>query len=122
MVEYITPNFPVKVLAYCSIIVTPVVTVTLVSMNFSLGSVYANFIEKNPIRIASSQGATMTFLVSVVYLVLLLALYYFPATMLFTADMRKVPINWTMLQIIVSVIVIPSVLITAASHYLGIRS
>lgn len=122
VVGYVVPKFPVKVLAYCSIIVTPIVTVTLVSMNFGLGSAYANFIEKNPIRIASSQGATMTFLLSVVYLVYLLAVYFFPATMLFNAEMTFTPINWYMLQIVLGVIIVPSVLIIGASHYVGIRS
>ncbi|MCK9407532.1 MAG: hypothetical protein M0R68_00185 [Bacteroidetes bacterium] len=122
IVEYIVPKYQVKILAYCSMIITPIVTVTLVSLNFGLGSVYANFIEKNPIRIASSQGATMTFLLSVVYLVLLLAVYYFPATMLFSADMKRQPINWSMLQIVVGVILIPSAFISVAAHIVGIRS
>jgi ABC-2 type transport system permease protein len=118
----IVPKYPVKVLAYFSMIVTPIVTVTLVSMNVGLGSVYANFIEKNPIRIASSQGATMTFLLSVVYLVLLLAVYYFPATMLINAEMRNERINWTMLRIVFAAILIPSAAIIAAAHYAGLRS
>ncbi|MFZ4619859.1 MAG: putative ABC transporter permease subunit [Bacteroidota bacterium] len=122
LVTYIEPSEPVKLLAYFSMIVTPIITVTLVSLNFGLGSVYSNFIEKNPIRIASSQGATMTFLLSVVYLVLLLAVYYFPATMLFTADVKELQPDWRMLKIVFAAVVIPSVLIIAASHAAGIRS
>lgn len=122
MVEYVVPQFPVKVLAYCSIVVTPIVTITLVSLNFGLGSAYANFIEKNPIRIASSQGATMTFLLSVVYLVMLMAVYYFPATMLFTAELKQEPVNWTMVQIVFGAVLIPSAVISVAAHVAGIRS
>jgi len=122
LVEYDTPQFPVKVMAYFSIITTPIITVTLVSLNFGLGSIYSNFIEKNPIRIASSQGATMTFLLSVVYLVVLLALYYFPATMLFNAELKNLPISWSQLQIIFAAILIPSAVISFCSHYFGIRS
>ncbi|MFA6457238.1 MAG: hypothetical protein WCW40_10495 [Bacteroidota bacterium] len=122
LVEYVVPQYPVKVMAYFSIIVTPIVTMTLVSLNFGLGSIYSNFIEKNPIRIASSQGATMTFLLSVVYLVFLLALYYFPATMLFNAEMKNLPIVWSQLQIVFAAILIPSVAISIGSHYFGIRS
>ena len=83
---------------------------------------YSNFIEKNPIRIASSQGATMTFLLSVVYLVLLLAAYYFPATMLFTAEMKDLQPDWNMLKIVFLAIVAPSLAIIAVSHAIGIRS
>lgn len=122
LVEYILPQYPVKVLAWTSIIVTPIVTVTLVSLNYGLGSVYANFIEKNPIRIASSQGATMTFLLSLVYLILLLAVYYLPATMLFTSTMRHTPVQWPMLRAVVAGILLSSVVITVVSHVAGIRS
>lgn len=121
-VEYIVPQYPVKVLAYFSILITPIVTATLVSLNFGLGAVYANFMEKNAIRIASSQGATMTFLLSSLYLVLLLTLYYFPATMLFNAEMNDLPVEWSTLRIILVSILIPSILISMISHYLGIHS
>ncbi len=121
-VEYVVPQFPVKVLAYFSMIATPIITVTLVSMNFGLGALYANFTEKNAIRIASSQGATMTFLLSGVYLVFLLAIYYFPATMLFTAEMNELPVQWSTLRIVFLSMVLPSIIITVVSHYLGIRS
>lgn len=122
IVEYVVPQLPVKVLAYFTMIITPIVTVTLVSLNFGLGSVYSNFIEKNPIRIASSQGATMTFLLSVVYLVLLLGLYYFPATMLFNAEIKELPVTWSTLQIVFAAIVIPSIIICIVAHTVGIRS
>ena len=122
MFSYSEPSDLVKLLAYCSMVVTPLITITLVSLNFGLGSVYSNFIEKNPIRIASSQGATMTFLLSVVYLVLLLAVYYFPATMLFTAEMKELQPDWRMLQIVFVAILFPSIVITAVSHVIGIRS
>jgi ABC-2 type transport system permease protein len=118
----VEPNDGVKLLAYFSMITTPVITVTLVSLNFGLGAVYSNFVEKNPIRIASSQGATMTFLLSVVYLVLLLAVYYFPATMVFTAEQKELPPDWSMLKIVLAAVIIPSLVISAVSHAAGIRS
>jgi ABC-2 type transport system permease protein len=122
MYSFIEPSDTVKLLSYSSMIVTPLITITLVSLNFGLGSVYSNFIEKNPIRIASSQGATMTFLLSVVYLVFLLGVYYFPATMLFTAEMKELQPDWRMLKIIFFAIGFPSVVIIAISHTVGIRS
>lgn len=121
-IETMVPSSAVKELAYLSIFVTPFVALTLASVNFSLGAVYSNFVEKNPIRIASSQGATMTFLLSIVYLVVLLSLYYFPALMLFTADMKQSPIEWGQIRLIVMLIVAPSLVIIAFSHMFGIRS
>ncbi len=122
IISYVMPHYVVKLLAYFSMLITPIIAMTLASLNFGLGSVYSNFIEKNPIRIASSQGATMTFLLSVVYLVFLLAVYYLPATMLFTAEAKELPVNWFLLQMVFLIILIPSVAIIAFSHFVGIRS
>ncbi len=120
--SFIEPHPSIKILAYYSVLVTPIITVTLVSINVGLGSVYSNFIEKNPIRIASSQGATMTFLLSVVYLVIILAVYYLPATMMFVSASKNSPVNWKMLNIVFLAITVPSFFIIGTSHLLGIRS
>ena len=64
----------------------------------------------------------MTFLLSVVYLVLLLAVYYFPATMVFTAEQKELPPDWSMLKVILAAILLPSMVIIAASHAAGTRS
>ena len=64
----------------------------------------------------------MTFLLSVVYLVFLLALYYFPATMLFTAEMKDLQPDWHMLRIVFFAICIPSAAIIAISHVVGLHS
>ena len=57
---------------------TALVTTTLVSFNFGMGSLYANFKEKNPIRVASSQGASLTFLFTIIFLVFLILLLFAP--------------------------------------------
>ena len=59
---------------------TAFVTITLVSLNFGMGSSYANYKEKNPIRVASSQGASLTFLFTIIYLVFLIILLFAPVT------------------------------------------
>ena len=116
------PHHSIKILAYYSIIITPIITATLASINVGLGSVYANFIEKNPIRIASSQGATMTFLLSVVYLVIILAVYYLPTTVMFVSASKNSAINWNMWKLVFLIITVPSFGIIGLSHVLGIRS
>jgi ABC-2 type transport system permease protein len=57
---------------------TAFVTITLVSLNFGMGAAYANYKEKNPIRVASSQGASLTFLFTIIYLVFLIVLLFAP--------------------------------------------
>lgn len=44
--------------------------ITLTSINFGCGGIFANFKEKNPIRISSSQGASIAFLISIGYIML----------------------------------------------------
>ena len=70
-------NYP-STLALSSSLNTAFITITLVSMNFGMGSIFANFKEKNPIRIASSQGASITFLFTLVYLVFLVTVLFLP--------------------------------------------
>jgi ABC-2 type transport system permease protein len=54
------------------------IIISIVSLNFGMGGYFSNYKEKNPIRIASSQGASITFLFILFYLVLLIALLFIP--------------------------------------------
>ena len=54
------------------------IIISIVSLNFGMGGYFLNYKEKNPIRIASSQGASLTFLLILLYLVLLIALLFIP--------------------------------------------
>lgn len=62
------------------------ISVTLVSLNFTAGIYFVNFKEKNPIRIASSQGASLTFLISLTYLVFLIIVLFAPIYTYFEYD------------------------------------
>ena len=64
---------------------TAFVTITLVSLNFGMGAVFANYKERNPIRVASSQGASLTFLFTIIYLVFLIILLFAPVSNYFYA-------------------------------------
>jgi ABC-2 type transport system permease protein len=64
---------------------TAFVTITLVSLNFGMGAAYANYKERNPIRVASSQGASLTFLFTIIYLVFLIVLLFAPLSNYFYA-------------------------------------
>jgi len=69
------------------------VSVTLVSLNLGLGSFFANYKEKNPIRLASSQGATLTFLMSLVYLFALVSVFIIPLTEYFQSLFQILPFD-----------------------------
>jgi ABC-2 type transport system permease protein len=64
---------------------TAFVTITLASLNFGMGAVFSNYKEKNPIRVASSQGASLTFLITIIYLVFLIILLFAPISSYFYA-------------------------------------
>jgi hypothetical protein len=49
-----------------------------VSMNLGFGGFFANYTEKNPIRLASSQGATLTFLATLLYLIAIVTVLILP--------------------------------------------
>lgn len=80
-------------LALVSHLNTALVTITLVSLNFGMGAIFANYKERNPIRIASSQGASITFLFTIIYLVFLIILMFAPLSNYFDAMDRRSAIS-----------------------------
>jgi len=65
---------------------TVFITITIVSLNFGMGGYFANFKERNPIRIASSQGASITFLFTIIYMTVLVALLFLPVSNFFESE------------------------------------
>lgn len=57
---------------------TAFIALGLTSLNLGAGAYFATFREKNPIRIASSQGASLTFLGGMVYLGVVVAILVVP--------------------------------------------
>lgn len=60
----------------------------LVMMSFGMGGLFINLKEKNPVRLSSSQGASISFLFSMIYLVLLIATLYIPLSQFFNNFLR----------------------------------
>ncbi len=54
------------------------VAVAITSMYLGSGALFAQYKERNPIRVASSRGATLTFLISIVYLLIVTAVVAVP--------------------------------------------
>jgi ABC-2 type transport system permease protein len=94
----------------------------LVSLNFGLGSYFVNYDEKNPIRIASSQGATLTFLLSIVFLVVLVSVFFFPILAVFNSIYYEIPKKNSLLYYALGVIGFLSAVVGIVSHTIGIRA
>jgi len=78
-------HFPVQ-LSIVAQINTAIISISLVSMNFGMGGIFANYKEKNAIRLASSQGASITFLFTLIYLLMLIIIMFVPVFNFFQAS------------------------------------
>jgi ABC-2 type transport system permease protein len=67
---------------------TGFVVLALTALNLGAGTYFAAFKEKNPIRVASSQGASVTFLVSMIYMTIVALFLIFPLNRYFEHLMR----------------------------------
>ena len=98
------------------------ISLTLVSLNFGMGSFFSDFKEKNPIRIASSQGATITFLITLLYLVFLTIVLYIPVYNFYnphSAGKENISAMFTRTNFIIG---ISSLIITVLSLAVSLKS
>jgi ABC-2 type transport system permease protein len=98
------------------------VTLTLVSLNLGLGGYFANYQEKNPIRVASSQGATLTFLVSLVYLVTLVSIVIIPLRDYFQSLFQFMPFDASVIVAPGTTVAMLSAGLSAFALVVGYRS
>ncbi len=82
-----------RMLLWFGLYSTFLISLTMTALNLGFGGYFVNYQERNPIRLASSQGATLTFLLTLIYLVLLVALFVFPLRGHFDAIFYRVPFN-----------------------------
>ncbi|MBI1804365.1 MAG: hypothetical protein HY033_04635 [Ignavibacteriae bacterium] len=94
----------------------------LVSLNLGAGSFFANFRERNPIRIASSQSATLTFLLCIVYVVVLVGVFYLPLNGYFGYMLRGASFRMETFWSAVITIAAMSLIVGAVSLVLGYRA
>lgn len=114
-------QFPLQ-LSVVAQINTSLATITLVSMNFGMGGLFANYKEKNAIRLASSQGASLTFLFTLLYLVLLIIILFIPVSGYFYSLERGV--NYSLINLLSTTIVllILAISISVVSMKVGFKS
>jgi len=105
-----------------SALTTLFVVLALIGLNLGAGSYFAVYDEKNPIRVASSQGASLTFLASMVYLTAVASLMVLPLHGYFEKLIRYgvSQSNWTYLP--VTVIGSVSLLICITFTSVGLRA
>jgi ABC-2 type transport system permease protein len=104
--------------AWCTLFVV----LALIGLNLGSGSYFAVYNEKNPIRVASSQGASLTFLASMVYLTAVASLLILPLHGYFEKLIRYgiSQANWTYLP--ATVIGAVSLLICVTFTTVGLRA
>jgi ABC-2 type transport system permease protein len=99
-----------------------VISISLVSMNFGMGGIFANFKEKNAIRLASSQGASITFLFTLFYLILLIVILFLPVYNFFQLYARGIHSPISNLLATTWILFVLSLLISFISIRVGLRS
>jgi len=98
------------------------VSVAFVAMNLGMGAFYSDFKESNPIRVSSSQGATLTFLLTIVFLIVLVAIIFLPLSGYFDAVMHYRAPQLNAIFVSVGIIAVLSLFVGYISTHLGIAS
>src|SRR3989339_211190 len=95
-----------------SLTVTLFAAVAIISINFGMGGIFSNYKEKNAIRLSSSQGATLSFLSNIVYMLFLIVLLFKPVSQLFLSIMLKEYFDLTVfLQALIPIAIISIIII-----------
>lgn len=114
-------QFPAQ-LSVIAQINTAIISFTLVSMNFGMGGIFANYKEKNAIRLASSQGASITFLFTLFFLVILIIILFVPVFNFFREYSFGINRSVWSLTYTTGILLIISILISFVSIKAGLNS
>ena len=98
------------------------VALALTSLNLGAGAAFAVYREKNPIRIASTQGASLTFLLSMIYLAFVVVVLVLPLYAYFERLLRGEHAPGTWVLIPMAVILGGSLAVFALSTRIGLRA
>jgi ABC-2 type transport system permease protein len=105
-----------------AIVIMISISFAFVSLNMGAGSYFADLKERNPIRVASSQSATVTFLLSIIYLTVMVAILFMPLNSFFSYILKSIPFNTSNLLYAVSAFVILSLSIGFISIIVGSKA
>ncbi len=115
------PLHEYPVLLYLSILISSTVSLALVSLNLGAGAFFVNYKEKNPIRVASSQSATLTFLICMLCMTLYVSMLFIPYQRYFEHVLKGTPFDETLFVYSTAGVVLISCLIGMASTFIGIN-
>jgi len=97
-------------------------SLTMVSFNLGLGGFFANYLERNPIRAASTQGATLTFLATLLYLLVVVVIILVPVSAYFEALYQFKIFHRNIFLIAGVLIAVLSSLLSTLGLIVGLRS
>jgi ABC-2 type transport system permease protein len=98
------------------------ISLATVSLNLGLGGFFANYLERNPIRAASTQGATLTFLATLVYLIVMVVLVLVPISAYFASLFRFENFRTDQIVIPGTLFAVISYILAALGWIVGLRS
>lgn len=98
------------------------VAFAMTGLHLGAGSVFAQFHEKNPVRVASSRGATLTFFLSMVYLMMVTVILALPVYRFFETMSRTGSTSPGWMYIPLAAIAGLSLIVTTMSTMVGVRS
>jgi ABC-2 type transport system permease protein len=107
---------------FYSLLLSFLASVTIISVNFGLGGVFKNYKENNAIRISSSQGATITFLINIVYMLFIIILLFKPLSQLFLSFVYERGFQYEAFITPMLIISLVSIIMTAVFFRLAINS
>jgi ABC-2 type transport system permease protein len=70
-----------------TLLVTLISAITIITINLGMGGLFSNFKEKNAIRLSSSQGASIAFLINIFYMLLIVSFLFIPMNNYFLSKM-----------------------------------
>jgi ABC-2 type transport system permease protein len=98
------------------------IALSLTSLNLGAGTYFALYKEKNPIRVASSQGASLTFLLGMIYLIVVVGSLIFPLNRYFESMVLLGTASGERLYSPLTLLVPFSVLVFMTSTVVGLKS
>jgi len=98
------------------------ISLTMVALNLGFGGFFADYLERNPIRAASTQGATLTFLATLLYLFLIVIIILVPVSAYFGAYFRHIIFHAKIFLVASVLLVLLSLLLSMLGLVVGLRS
>lgn len=92
------------------------------SLNFIFGSVFAMYNEKSPIRISSSKGASLTFLLSIFYMIFLLLLLYEPTLNSFREIQFENTLTENRFVVPIAIVLTVTIISSALAYYAFLKN